>query len=852
LPLTKCPICKNNLIVDKSSDDNITLFCPKCDYVFNSKEKRIEKAYLKLLVKYDKEGSQLKEMFKLGKNGAIVRNLDDIKNEVEKFGIKFDDLRPTIRNLLKDRKGYVVNYKFFLEQSPEDGPKVSKVIEGEYGHWIEENLFERFFKFQAEAIKEILNCRNVVLVAPTGSGKTEAFAIPALIRARRYAEKTGPLNVGKNKTFSLFIYPTKALAHDQKPRIERLAEGLGLNVGVFDGDTKKEERERLYDYPPDILITNFDIINIHLTLNTRFSRFFKTAKVIIVDEVHNYIGSFGSHIYYIVKRLERFTGPLQIIASSATVYNPKEFCEKLFGRKFEVVEEIEGKHGKTHFLMVYPSIISGRVLRVNALKEMTNDKFKVLSFSNGHSDAELLLRYARRERVNAEIHRAGLTKEFRENVEKRFKEGITDAIISTPTLELGIDIGHVDAIISDIINITKLTQRAGRAGRRGQESLILLVLREDDPISGYYKNHPNDYFTDISACYVDPLNPLVREKQILSAICDKALRNYEELYDSKIINKLVTEGRALTSKGYVYSTKEGKKEALRTNIRGVGGSIEIFYQGKNIGFREIVVGINELYPNAIYMHGGENYLSKELKYVGEKWIANVDKLPRDYPYYTKSLGTVMPNVIKINEIKQIYGLKVTFCDFKINKIVYGYIQNKIGKNGRGEQILLETPIEYNYETKGFVFKAPVPLNNLERKTKEGIIIGEELLASSYHATEHVVIEGSNMITGGGASDMGGVSMGSTGMIFIYDASEGGNGASKLLYDRLEEAFKRGKKILEECTCTNGSGCPRCTYSYQCGNNNKMLHKLGALEVFERILSKETSEPDFELRDKTIV
>jgi len=852
LPLIKCPICKDDLIVDRSSEDNTTLFCPKCDYIFNSKEKRIEKAYLKLLVEYDKKGSRLKEMFKPGKDEAIVRNFEDIKDEVQKFGIKFDDLKPTVQKLLKDRKGFVVNYRFFREQSPEDGPMVNDIIEGEYGHWIEVNLFERFFKFQAEAIKEILDEKNVVLVAPTGSGKTEAFAIPALIRARRYSEKVGTLNVGKQKTFALLIYPTKALAHDQKPRIEKLADGLGLNVGVFDGDTKKEERERLYNYPPDILITNFDIIHIHLTLNTRFSKLFKTAKMIIVDEVHNYIGSFGAHINYIVKRLERFTGSLQIIASSATVYNPKEFCEKLFERRFKVVEEIEGKHGQTHFLIIYPSVISGRVLRVNALKEMTRDKFKVLSFSNGHSDAELLLRYARKEGVNAEIHRAGLTKEFRESVEKRFKEEKTDAIISTPTLELGIDIGHVDAIISDIVNITKLTQRAGRAGRRGQESIILLVLREDDPISGYYKNHPDDYFADISACYVDPLNPLVREKQILSAICDKALWYDEELFDADIIDKLISEGEVFTIKEHIYPTKEGKKEALGANIRGAGGSIEIFCNGKNIGFREAVVGINELHPNAIYMHGGDNYLSKELKCVGEKWIANVEKLPRDHPYYTKSLGTVIPTVTKINETRQVYGLNVTFCDLKIKKVVYGYIQNKIGEKGRGEQILLETPIEYEYETKGFVFKAPVPSNTLERKSKEGLVIGEELLASSYHATEHVIIEGSNMITGGGASDMGGVSMGTTGMIFIYDASEGGNGASRLLYDRLEEAFKRGKKILEECICTNGSGCPRCTYSYQCGNNNKMLHKLGALEVFERTLSNEPSEPDFKLHDKTIV
>ncbi len=851
MPLIKCPICRDDLSVDSGSDDNTILFCPKCCYFFKSKEKRIEKAYLKLLVEYDKKGSQIKEIFKPTEDEAIVRNIEGIRNEVEKFGIKFDDLKPTIRNLLEDKKGYVVNYRFFPEQTPEDGPKVTDIIQGRYSHWLEVNIFKRFFKFQAEAIGEILDGRNVVLVAPTGSGKTEAFAIPALIKTRERADKIGSMNTDKQKTFALLIYPTKALAHDQKPRIEKLAEGLGLIVGVFDGDTKKEERERLYDHPPDILITNFDIIHIHLLLNTRFSGLFKTAKMIVVDEVHNYIGSFGSHIHYIVRRLERFTGPLQIIASSATVYNPKEFCETLFHRRFSVVEEVEGKHGQTHFLIIYPSIVSGIVLRVNALKLMTRDKFKVLSFSNGHLDAELLLRYARKEGVNVEIHRAGLTKEFRESVEKRFKEGNTNAIISTPTLELGIDIGHVDAIISDLVNVTKLTQRAGRAGRRGQESIILLVLREDDPISSYYRNHPDEYFADISACYVDPLNPLVKEKQILSAICDGALGSDEELYEVDIVNKLESDGKVLTSRGHTYPTKEGKKEALGANIRGAGGSIEIFCNGQNIGFRETAVGITELHPNAIYLHGGENYLSKELKHVGEKWFANLEKLPRGYPYYTKSLGTVMPTVTNINETRQVYGLKVSFCDLKINKIVYGYIQNKIGEKGKREQILLEMPIEYEYETKGFVFKAPVPLN-FRKKSKEEPSVDEDFLASSYHATEHVIIEGSNMITGGGANDMGGVSMGATGMIFVYDGSEGGNGASKLLYDRLEDAFRRGKKILEECTCTNESGCPKCTYSYQCGNNNKMLHKLGALEVFERTLSKETSELDFNLHDKTIV
>ncbi|MEM3404073.1 MAG: DEAD/DEAH box helicase [Nitrososphaeria archaeon] len=851
MPPLKCPLCKADLASDRTSEGYYSIYCPECGFIFSSKEKRLERAYLKLMIEYDKKGEKIKSEYRPDRDKAIVRSLKEVEQEVSKHKLELNKLNPTVQRLLKERKAYLVSYKFFREQTPEQGPRVSEIIKGEYGKWLEKNIFERLFKFQVEAIRRILTGENIVLVAPTGSGKTEAFTIPTLLKARLEfeAERSDTKNGG---TKILFVYPTKALARDQKERLERLAEGLGLTVGVFDGDTKRKERERYYENQPDAIITNFDIIHLHLALNTRYSKLFKSVKTLVVDEVHNYVGSFGAHIHHIVKRLERFTGELQIIASSATIFNPREFCEKLFGRKFEVVEEEQGRHGETHFIMMYPSLVSGRALRANALKELVRNKFKVLAFSNGHTDAELLLRHARKEGVNSEIHRAGLTREFRERVEKRFKEGETDVLISTPTLELGIDIGHVDAIISDIVNVTKLIQRAGRAGRRGQESIVLLVLREDDPISSYYKNHPNDYFEDVSACYVDPLNPLVRRAQILSAVCDKPLKKGEELHDRDIVEKLEEEEKISIVNGVAYPTKEGRREVLKTSIRGIGSSIDIFFNGKRIGSREVVVGISELHKDAIYMHGGENYLSKELKHTGGKWSAYLEKLPRDYPYYTKALGTVEPTILRVNERKEEYGLTVSFCDLKIKKIIYGYMQNRIGEDKRGEQVLLENPVEYEYETKGFAFRAPTPQTVLEEKTKHDIALGEEVLVSSFHATEHVIIEGSNMITGGGANDMGGVSIGATGLIFVYDGTEGGNGASKLLYDRLADGLKRGKRILEECNCTEESGCPRCTYSYQCGNNNKMLHKHGALEVFGRILAGERVEPNFNLVDKTIV
>jgi DEAD/DEAH box helicase domain-containing protein len=150
--------------------------------------------------------------------------------------------------------------------------------------------------------------------------------------------------------------------------------------------------------------------------------------------------------------------------------------------------------------------------------------------------------------------------------------------------------------------------------------------------------------------------------------------------------------------------------------------------------------------------------------------------------------------------------------------------------------MLEEPFEYDFVTKGLVFRAPRPVDSI-RSAKDPLYVE----MSSYHATEHVIIEGSSMITGGASQDLGGISLGSSGMIFVYDSSVGGNGASKVLFDRLEKAFARGKSILSECPCKSESGCPRCTYSYRCGNNNEYLHKYASLEVYKRILQKERTD-----------
>jgi DEAD/DEAH box helicase domain-containing protein len=171
--------------------------------------------------------------------------------------------------------------------------------------------------------------------------------------------------------------------------------------------------------------------------------------------------------------------------------------------------------------------------------------------------------------------------------------------------------------------------------------------------------------------------------------------------------------------------------------------------------------------------------------------------------------------------------------------VLGYSNIEIGQDitTQGKKFMLDKPLEYEFLTKGMVFRAPRPADILQKEVEDPNYVE----MSGFHASEHVLIEGSAMITGGAAQDLGGISLGSTGLIFVYDGSIGGNGASKILYDRLDNAFGRSLRILSECSCNSASGCPRCTYSYRCGNNNEFLHKHAAIEVMNRIVEGEKTK-----------
>ena len=652
----------------------------------------------------------------------------------------------TLKGILHSQKDYIVDYKVIQEPEPEPGNEVKHLpVDDAVIDALMEVQIKKLYKFQEEAVKAFLGGKDVVVVAPTASGKTKAFCVPVLQKIIEELSVFGSPKSkirAKRKVFAIFVYPTKALARDQLSKIRQLAEPLGIHANIFDGDTTSKQRDSTLSSPPEIIITNFDVLHYHLLNRTKFSYLISDAGFLIVDEAHIYTGIFGANVHYIIRRLERISRnkKLQIIATSATLPNAEEFCTSLFGRKMNIVYG-KGRRGKINFIILFPSFHSRRSLMIDLVRQIVTHNHKTIAFNKSHLGSELLAFYLFKQGLKIKVHRAGLLPTERKIVEQSFRNGQLTAISATPTLELGIDIGDVDAIVSDIVPINRLIQRVGRAARSGQEGYAFLVLG-NDPISQYYKSHPSDYMADQELAYTDPSNPFVEEHQVLAMACDRPILMTESSTIVNIIQRLTSKGLLHMSNGKFLPNFDKAMSVLRDfSIRGIGTGTDILFNGKLIGERSLPQALEELHDNAIYFLSGKRYQVKKLHFDPKKErrsYAELTRIPDDYPYYTKSIVDESPNVLSIYEYKRAIGIEVKYCSLKIQKRVLGYSNIEIGQEvPKGAKVMFEDPVEFQFITKGLVFRAPRPVNTLKNAKDE-----QYVEMSGYHASEHVMIEGS--------------------------------------------------------------------------------------------------------------
>ena len=318
-----CPKCNAKIEITKTFNKKIHVLCSNCgiedilEYSRNNDE-----VFLEFLAKYDKgliSGEHLSQELK---DEGIIRDENEIKQIIKEN--KPDKI---IQDILHTKKDYVSQYKVFKSPEPEMGCSPEEIgLDEEISKELSSSGINQLYKFQEDTIREIIFGENIIIEAPTASGKTEAFLIPMLEKIKRDSVK--------DKVFAILVYPTKALSRDQYPKIQKFAKKIRIDVSVFDGDTKLEERRKIIENPPQILITNFDVLHYHLWHKTKFSSLLSQAKMIVVDEAHVYSGIFGSNVHYIIKRLKRICkNNLQFVAASATLENAKNFLRTTIWRK---------------------------------------------------------------------------------------------------------------------------------------------------------------------------------------------------------------------------------------------------------------------------------------------------------------------------------------------------------------------------------------------------------------------------------------------------------------------------------------------------------------------------------------
>ncbi|MEZ0394581.1 MAG: DEAD/DEAH box helicase [Desulfurococcaceae archaeon] len=716
------------------------------------------------------------------------------------------------------RGASIVHVEEELFEDPEPGPRVEELgLPRELERSLLRAGIERLYRFQYEAFKAISEGANVVISAGTGTGKTEAFVVPILADAY---SRGGPM------PRALLVYPTKALARDQLSRLDKYTGLFPYSAAVYDGDVPPRLRRAIRESPPALLLTNPDMIHVGLARSPAVKAFVARAKYVVFDELHVYEGVLGSHVKHLVDRIKRGRGERPIfVGSSATLGNPKGFAEELFGVEVELVEGPRHRRGRVVHALVSAGYLSRWTVAAAMAKALADLGLKFIVFADSQQMAELVARIARGAYgLDVRVHRAGLLPEERAEVEEGLRAGKLQGVVATPTLELGIDIGALDAVVlaSPPPSFSKYLQRAGRAGRRGRAGYVFTILA-DDPIDSYYARRPERYLRgELVPAAFEPWNEEVSKTHLLYYLLQSGGAAIDELTPqwASVLSDLEARGLVRRVGHFVRATRLGWLEAEeRRAIRGTGARVLIVDEdGEAIGYRELPEALLDLHPGAIYLHGGRPYVSLNID-LGAR-IARVRRLPDDVSSYTRPLYTVdVVDYEPLDSRRDVHGIPLEYARVELEMRVEGYVlRDALG--GAAAEFQLDEPVSYRYGTRALLIKYPEvegwrPIDNAE----------------AFHAIEHALISAARAVCGAGLTDLGGISYPS-GDIAIYDAAPGGSGLAKLLFERFERAEEVALEIVSSCDCEDG--CPRCIYSPFCGNNNRVLSRRRAAYVLRSL------------------
>lgn len=690
------------------------------------------------------------------------------------------------------------------------------------------------YSHQARALAAVGRGENVVVATATASGKSLVFQLPvidALARGRT----------------SLLLYPTKALAADQLLKLRSLAVATGEGadgVGAYDGDTAPEERplarERLR-----VVLTNPDMLHYGiLPQHPTWAPFLGALEYVVLDELHAYRGVLGSHVANVVRRLlrlaARYGASPSVIAASATIGNPAVHAERLVGRPFGVVADDGAPSGAREFVLWRPPVVGrasaedGAARRRSAnseaaglAAEFVRADVRSIFFCNSRKGAELVRRYAAAMLGpeldgRIESYRAGYTPEARRSLEESFRRGAITVLTSTSALELGVDIGGVDAVVLVGYPGSKMAmwQRSGRAGRAGGRALTLLIPGAD-PLDEYYLTHPEALLDGpVEDAVADPFNEVLHPRHLVCAAAEAPLTQGEALV-APWVDLAEVDGLVKVGGSYVSRRRYPHR---RVELRGGHGRRIRLKDGlgRSLGATDLGTALRELHPGAVYLHRGEQYLVASLDLTAG--LARL--LPHIEDYYTQPrsetdievLGPLPPRAGEAGELRA-PPAGVTVGRVRVTHRVTGYVMKRYFSEVVLEERALDLP-EVAYDTQALWFE----VGGLPGAP------GAAELPAAMHALEHTLIGLLPAFVLCERADVGGVSyplfpatLRPT--VFVYDGHPGGVGYARAGAAVFLDWLAAASRLLESCPCHGG--CPRCVLSPKCGNGNQFLDKAGA-------------------------
>jgi DEAD/DEAH box helicase domain-containing protein len=736
---------------------------------------------------------------------------------------------------------------------------------------------ERIYTHQAEAINAALDGRHVVVATSTASGKTLCFHVPVLEALVR-----DPL------ARALYIYPTKALAQDQLGKWQAFVRGAGAGIvnpqaATYDGDTPQGARARIRK-SARVLLTNPDMLHAGILPNhPLWAEFFRHLKYVVIDEAHTYRGVFGSQVACVLRRLRRVCALYQrpstidhrrssmvFIAASATIANPAEHFELLTGLPAAVVTDDGSPHGPRTFALWNPPFLDrAQTARRSANREATDlfttlvgSGVRTIAFTRARVVAELLLRYAREQlkrtapeaagRVAA--YRAGYLPQERRRIERDLFGGRLIGVTATTALELGIDVGGLDAalLVGYPGTVASTWQQAGRAGR-GQDPSLAVLVGLDNPLDQFYMRHGAELLgKPHENALLDPDNSYILQRHLPCAAHEVPLRvpseeppvdstarqDDEALFGPGFVDAMIaleqSDTLRYTGERWVYT--RGDYPAQDVSLRDAEGERFAVLNAAD-GFTTLeelssTAAPQRVHPGAIYLHQGESFLVTE--YNGDMRHAIVK--PVDADYYTQPREWNDVRIVRSMRHRQLPAsasrdaVTAYLGRVRVRSQVVGYRRlQQFTEAVLGESPLDMPPVEY--ETIALWWDIPEDLQGLLAER------GLDYLGG-LHAAEHAAIGILPLFAMCDRWDIGGLSTPrhpdtDAPQIFIYDGFPGGVGIAEKGFDLLPELWAATLDVIQGCPCEGG--CPSCVQSPKCGNFNQPLDKAAAVLLLRRLL-----------------